>query len=61
MASARWRRLWLHDPDSGKVQWHYTIDWKGDQVLRAIAGPVFADGVVIASFGVGGGGEKSGR
>jgi outer membrane protein assembly factor BamB len=51
-----------YDPDTGKVQWHYTINWpKGEQVLRAIAGPVFADGVVIASFGVGGGGEKSGR
>ena len=48
-----------YDPDTGKVNWHYTINWApGATVLRAVGGPVFADGLVIGHFGQGGGKEQ---
>lgn len=46
-----------YDPDTGKVNWHYTIEWSGS-VLRAVGGPVLAGGLVIGHFGVGGGKDQ---
>ena len=49
-----------YDPNTGKVLWHYKIEWpKGVQVLRSVGGPTFAGGLVLGSFGQGGGkGER---
>jgi outer membrane protein assembly factor BamB len=45
-----------YDPDSGKVNWHYTIKWPaGATVLRSVGGQVLTNGLVIAYYGEGGG------
>ncbi|HJZ56314.1 MAG TPA: PQQ-binding-like beta-propeller repeat protein [Gemmataceae bacterium] len=43
-----------YDPDTGKVNWHYTINWPDPKKLRMIGGPVFAGGLLVCSMGEGG-------
>lgn len=45
-----------YDPDTGKVNWNYTIKWPaGLTVLRTIGGPVLVGDMAIGYFGEGGG------
>lgn len=44
-----------YDPETGKVNWHYTIEWPaGATKLRMIGCPVFAGGVLVFYTGEGG-------
>lgn len=43
-----------YDPDTGKVNWHYTIEWATPKKLRMIGCPVFAGGVLVFYTGEGG-------
>jgi outer membrane protein assembly factor BamB len=45
-----------YDPDTGKVNWHYSIAWPaGTNKLRSIGAPVLTGGMAIGYFGEGGG------
>jgi outer membrane protein assembly factor BamB len=48
--------LTAYDPATGKIRWEYVPVWpKGKMALRVIGHPVYAGGLVIMSFGDGGG------
>lgn len=45
-----------YDPDTGKVKWAYPVTWPaGKMPLRVVGSPLVAGGLVVCSFGDGGG------
>ncbi len=43
-----------YNPDTGSVNWHYTISWPDAKKLRMIGCPVFVDDLIVCYTGEGG-------